>query len=87
MTDGDRRFLVARSEPQGGYQRGVQTQEPRQERVFQTRSACRQESSGNRASVHAPSQVLAKHSVQIGCTETMFNHLNNELWNDIHASS
>lgn len=27
-----------RSESQGSYQRGVQTQEPRQERVFQTRT-------------------------------------------------
>lgn len=36
-----------RSESQGSCQRGVQTQEPRQERVFQTRSACRQESSGD----------------------------------------
>lgn len=48
MTDGDRKVpCQARSEPQGSYQRGVQTQEPRQERVFQTRSACRQEGSGD----------------------------------------
>lgn len=79
MTDGDRRFLVARSEPQGGDQRGLCKKEARQERVSQTCSACRQEGSWDRACVYAFSQILAKHSVQPICTETMLNHKNVEL--------
>ena len=61
----------ARSEPQGSYQRGVRKKKARQERVFKTYSESGQKSSGNRSFLYAPSQVLVKHSVQIGCTECL----------------
>ena len=49
-----------RSEPQGSYQRGVRKKKARQERVFKTYSESGQKSSGNRALLYAPSQILAK---------------------------
>ena len=49
-----------RSEPQGSYQRGVRKKKARQERVFKTYGKSGQKSSGNRAFLYAPSQILAK---------------------------